>query len=240
MTAERQEDVNAMFNREAKHFADSIQGQILDGKYYRGHLFETLLSEQLKPGADTLVLDYGCGVGSITKLIFDRGFRVEAYDPSSVNIDIAKAYRLPQERVSFHVLHDQGESLPDHRYEAVICSSVIEFVQDPDRLLAHFYRCLKPNGILLISFANKLSLWRLYAKIRFGKNEHYRFQNHVWTPVQFIRLLKKGGFMKTQSMSYFDSVFDKWKSMNFLNDIFFVGTLGLVVAKKQIGDYDSK
>ena len=233
MASDKQKVVNELFNREAENFANAISKQIDNKSYYRGYLFEAFLTKYIKPEDDAIVLDYGCGVGSITKLIYDRGFRIDGYDPSSENIRIASNYNLPPERVRFRLLSDHGESLQDEFYNAIICSSVIEFVEDPDRLLAHFYRSLKPRGILIISFANKRSLWRWYAKIRFKEKPHYQFQYHVTTQSEFKIFLNRAGFKQVGSVRYFDSAFEKWRVTNLLNYLPFIGTLGIVAARRE-------
>lgn len=232
MNVTKQEEANAMFDSGAKSFADSINQQIQENRYYRGYLFRDAVLKYVKPENHSLILDYGCGIGSITKLIAEKGYRVEAFDPSPAHIALAKSHNLPAEQVKFALLTDQGESLPEKRYDAIICSSVIEFIERPEALLAHLRKSLKPGGYLLISFANRLSLWRLYAKIRFGKNKHYHFQYNVWSAGEFVHLLKKVDFKKQGRIKYFDSIFERWRFTNFLNYSVFIGTLGLIVSRK--------
>ncbi len=232
MVETKQKEANAMFDSGAQSFADAIHQQMQENRYFRGYLFRDAVVKYVKPGNDSLILDYGCGIGSITKLVAEKSYRVEALDPSAAHVSIANSYNLPADQVKFALLTDQGESLPEARYDAIICSSVIEFVEKPEVLLSHLRNSLKPGGFLIISFANRLSLWRLYAKIRFGNSKHYQFQYNVWMPGEFVDLLKKVDFKKQGKIKYFDSIFEKWRLTNFLNYSVFIGTLGLIVSRK--------
>src|SRR5262249_42983775 len=57
---------------------------------------------------------------------------------------------------------DTVEALPFPvgSYDGVLCSSVIEYLPNPERAVAEFARILQPGGVLLLSAPNRQSLAR--------------------------------------------------------------------------------
>jgi 2-polyprenyl-6-hydroxyphenyl methylase/3-demethylubiquinone-9 3-methyltransferase len=48
----------------------------------------------------------------------------------------------------------------DQSFDGILCSSVVEYVSEPDLVFSEFSRILKPNGCLILSVPNKLSAMR--------------------------------------------------------------------------------
>ena len=176
--------------------------------------------------------DYGCGPGRIACLLGDRGFRVRAVDPSPDMILEATALRGSTDRVDFATLVDPAQELTPRTYDAIVCSSVIEYVSEPAELLQGFYSALRDSGVLIISFANRLSLWRAYAELRFRRSApHFALQVSIQRWAVFQKLLVGTGFRTLDGPIFFESVFDKNK-LSWLSGSRWIGTLGLVVAGK--------
>lgn len=59
-----------------------------------------------------------------------------------------------------------GWALPDREFDAVVCCVSVQYWQQPERVLAEVYRVLKPGGLCIITFSNRLfynkaiSAWR--------------------------------------------------------------------------------
>lgn len=218
-----------IFNKNAAFGANFIDELISTGKYKRGKLFRKIVSENVKNGS--LVLDYGCGTGRMTKFISEGGYRFEGYEPAINSYKEAK--KIEDENLRFFHLNDFGDCLTVAKYDAVVCSSVIEFVELPDKVLQNFYRSLKANGILIISFSNRSSLWKKYYYLRFGKKAgHHMYQQNSWNNSEFIDLLESNGFKSISKTIFFESAFDKFLGTKQLSRLSFFGTLGVVVAKK--------
>jgi 2-polyprenyl-6-hydroxyphenyl methylase/3-demethylubiquinone-9 3-methyltransferase len=52
-------------------------------------------------------------------------------------------------------------------FDGIICSSVIEYLPDPDACISEFHRVLRPEGTVLVSFANKASLVRQIRRLAY-------------------------------------------------------------------------
>jgi 2-polyprenyl-3-methyl-5-hydroxy-6-metoxy-1,4-benzoquinol methylase len=217
----------SVFDKTAADFAASVDGHIQSGRYQRGRLFLAAAKSSLSPGS--YILDYGCGPGRISALLARSGFRVLGVDPSSAMIDVARSQPLQALRVSFDTCASSPIDDRPAAFDAVVCSSVIEYEPDPVQLLKRFSAALRPSGFLIISFANSRSISRAIFQRR---NLHLDAQKNTWTWSQFRELLQRGGFKPIQDTVYFESALDRVSFLRFLSASQFTGALGLVVAVK--------
>ncbi len=113
------------------------------------------------PGRGYL-LDFGCGPGRLSLLLADAGFRVLGVDISHGMIAEARQLDTRGLPIEFLNIDRAEEALAPSTYDGIVCSSVIEYVADADSLLQGFRRSLRNPGALLISFANRASIFRWY------------------------------------------------------------------------------
>jgi SAM-dependent methyltransferase len=221
----------SLFDETAEQFARGTDALIQQKRYKRGDLIVAAAVRHVAPGG--FILDYGCGPGRIASQLADRGFRVRAVDPSADMIREATALRGSTPPVDFAILGDPAEELSARTYDAIVCSSVIEYVAEPATLLQGFHSALRDSGIVIISFANRLSLWRFYAKLRFGRSApHFALQMNIQRFAVFQRLLVRVGFRTLDGPIFFESVFDNY-NLSWLSGSRWMGTLGLVIARKR-------
>ncbi len=95
------------------------------------------------------VLEVGCGIGAgATYMARTHGVRVVAVDLSEKMLEWARL-RVRQEGVADQVELHQANVLDlpfeAERFDAVICESVLAFVQDKPRAIAEMLRVLKPG-----------------------------------------------------------------------------------------------
>jgi SAM-dependent methyltransferase len=217
-----------VFDRTAIDFTAKVDKLIAAGRYRRGNLFLAAATSSVPPQGH--ILDYGCGPGRISALLAGQGFRVLGVDPSPEMITAARHQRLDALDVEFelcetHPIDDQAEA-----FDAVVCSSVIEYEPQPVELLRRFFAVLRPSGALIISFANSQSLSRAIFQRR---NLHLGAQVHIWSSDQFNDLLGQGGFKPIRDAVYYESFLDRIAPLSFLSSWQYAGALGLVVAVKQ-------
>ena len=220
--------MTALFDQVAAKFAKDIDDVIQSGRYVRGDLFTELASRNLPAGC--YVLDYGCGPGRLSGLLAARGFRVRGVDTSPGMIEQARTLIKPGSTMSFEAIQEAAEALPAKSFDAIVCSSVIEYVEDADGLLKLFRAALRGQGQLVISFANSSSYIRKRWQREAGGNPMGPGQHHVWTWPQFQDLLARNGFVARTAPLYYESPWDghvwgKWARRSAQ-----VGSLGVVVA----------
>lgn len=122
----------------------------------RGHyVLATLANAAVEHGSR--VLDIGSGGGFLAVDLSDAGYEVVGIDPE------ASAVRDAALHVAGSFALALGERLPfaDGTFDSVVCSEVLEHVEDPDAVIAEASRVLRPGGVFVFSLPNRTLLSRL-------------------------------------------------------------------------------
>lgn len=96
------------------------------------------------------ILDVGCGTGDNAKNLSAKGCVVDGITISEKEAVIAKQF------LRFVYLHDLEKGLPElkQKYDAVICSHVLEHIAYPQRILSEIKDNLTGDGILIVALPN--------------------------------------------------------------------------------------
>jgi 2-polyprenyl-3-methyl-5-hydroxy-6-metoxy-1,4-benzoquinol methylase len=218
----------AVFDQVAEKFTREIDEAIEGNSYTRGELFLRLVQATTQPGQ--LVLDYGCGPGRISLLIARAGFRVRGVDISEGMIAQARALDREGLDLEFETIVEPHPG-PDS-IDTIVCSSVIEYVVDPGELVRRFRTALRSPGALIISYANRSSLWRKHWMKPASSNPMVADQHdhHVWDGRRFRDLLTQNGFRVTKGPIFFESPLDRWPLFRRMP---LAGALGVIVARPE-------
>ena len=168
-----------------------------DAKYQRSRFFRArmdavtrLLATHAADGGTAM--DYGCGAGSLLDLLTRHADRAVGTDLSD------EMRRVAAER---HAERDDIEILPiaealGGRYRTVLCSSVIEYVDDDAALLGRLADALEPGGRLFISFPSRWGLMQVLQRhvlARRGGESYVDHQKHTYTRADIRRVVEGAG-----------------------------------------------
>jgi 2-polyprenyl-6-hydroxyphenyl methylase/3-demethylubiquinone-9 3-methyltransferase len=146
------------------------------------------------------VLDVGSGGGFIADTLSEAGFSVIGVDPSQ------RATQEAAKHVEANFAVALGESLPlpDACIGAVVCSEVLEHVENAEDVIAEISRVLQPGGVLIFSMPNRTFLSRLVLidlAQRFSLTKVLPNDLHEWdrfiTPSEFHELATRNGLVVT-------------------------------------------
>jgi SAM-dependent methyltransferase len=222
----------SLFDASAAEFASATDRWIALNAYARGQIFIEALSRYVEKGGR--ILDFGCGPGRISVMAANAGYEVDGVDTSPGMIMEAAKQECDPSRLRFRLCDGVGDDLTTNVYQAVICSSVIEYVAEADHLLTNFARTVKPRAILALSYVNKRSVWRAYALLRFARHlPHYSAQCNIWTPAEVQKRLSNAGFCMVEKPRFLEAApFDKRPILRRLSACEMIGTLGFVIARR--------
>jgi 2-polyprenyl-3-methyl-5-hydroxy-6-metoxy-1,4-benzoquinol methylase len=141
-----------------------------------------------------LILDIGCGVGTVDFYMASKGKKVTGIEISKKAVTIAKAnaklFKLDK-KLEF-ITAKFPHKIQDKNYDLVIFSEVIEHLEDDQKVLHDIRQVLKPNGLLIITTPSlHAPLYRMGMLDEFDKEVgHLR----RYTKDELISLVKNNGY----------------------------------------------
>lgn len=146
------------FDDIAERFSKNIYGST------KGHIRLAILWQELEmivkswPVGERMVVDAGCGEGHIARKLAACGHRVLLCDLSSEMLHRAQAYAADEKVdhcMQFRQISalDVGKHL-DKPADLVLLHAVLEWVAEPQLILAALYDVLAPGGVLSLMFYN--------------------------------------------------------------------------------------
>lgn len=147
------------------------------------------------------ILDVGCGNGVISRHLGRLGFTVLGIDVSDKTIEKARSID-PMPNVTFMKMSAEELVASGETYDGVICSEVLEHLNDPGSLLKVLYASLAKNGKLIITVPNgkgprEMFVTRPVLRMR-SKN------NWMWRSI--VRTKKMMGYSGTTVQSAADNL----------------------------------
>lgn len=166
---------------------------------------ETVLELLDESGVSGTLLDFGMGPGVFAPEVVQRGFEFIGVDISPEMVARAEALGLP--RTKFVV--GDLDALEQFRgqADAVIAVGLIDYLEHPAEGLRRLAECLKPGGVLIVSFRNAAAIntvlragakavWRtLFRRVRWRADSAFVAEVHEkpFTPGTLEPVLRELG-----------------------------------------------
>src|SRR5258708_4918049 len=154
---------------EEYHTNTSVQFKIIKENNFTYKLILPVLNKYLK--SEKNVLDIGCGAGTLSMYMAAKGNKVLGIDISEKAVHAAQksAEVLDLKNISFKAVEFPNE-VPTDTYDFILCSEVIEHLENDTLALKKIYQLLKPEGIAIITTPSKNApMFRLGLANEFDK-----------------------------------------------------------------------
>ncbi len=180
-------------NQIAAQFARKYKSSPAFGERFR--VWTDLFRQYIRP--TDRVMDLGCGSGVFSHYLAQKGCQVLGIDGSRAMIDLCN-----QRKTARNVQYVQ-QSLPFadpgqyDQQDVVIMSSLLEYVAETELMLLQVKDLLKPNGLLIVSIPNALSIYRRAERILFwltGYPTYFIHTRNRPTEATFRQQLTSRGF----------------------------------------------
>lgn len=145
------------------------------------------------------ILDLGCGEGHILKMLSNS---YEKY-----GVDVSKtALKLANDKNIHIKLCNLNKDFPfDMKFDFMICSEVLEHLENPFDVLENVKKHLTEDGLFLVTIPN-VTHWRHRVSLLLGKSPNYD-KTHInfWDLDSFIKLLHDRGY---EILDFYPTYFD--------------------------------
>ncbi|OGK41749.1 hypothetical protein A3A74_01490 [Candidatus Roizmanbacteria bacterium RIFCSPLOWO2_01_FULL_35_13] len=135
---------------EKYHKKTKAQHRIIDEKNFTYRIILSVINKYLK--GRKKILDIGCGAGTIDFYLADKGHDVTGIDISGKAIGscIQTAKNLGLKNVKFKQVNFPKETISG-KFDFIICSEVIEHLEDDKLAIEKIVKLLKKGGILILT-----------------------------------------------------------------------------------------
>jgi 2-polyprenyl-3-methyl-5-hydroxy-6-metoxy-1,4-benzoquinol methylase len=162
---------------------DRFVGGYVEWEWRRArHLFQQFL-----PAQGRSVLEFGCNVGASSIVLASLGARVTGIDVDADVVEVARAnaerYGVAGATRFVHVRDTQRLPFSEASFDAVSCTSVLEYVAKDDLrgVQREIDRVLKPGGVVLVSATcNRIYPWEFHRSRRPINWLPHWIDRHVW------------------------------------------------------------
>ena len=136
-----------------------------------------------------LVLDAGCGNGSLSAQLAPMAGEVHAIDIAANALDPNFA-AIPN--LHFQAMNVESLTYPDSKFDAIVCVETLEHLLHPERAIAEFFRVLKSGGRLVLTYPtiNRTLMKRCRLGPRVPISEHL----NEWSYGELSSAVRKVGF----------------------------------------------
>jgi ubiquinone/menaquinone biosynthesis C-methylase UbiE len=135
-----------------------------------------------------LSIDLGCGSGVFSFYLAEKGGQVIGVDGAPDMVKLCEVQRVERGLSNVRFMEARLPVVDETALsgaDLIISSSVVEYIEDLDRVLALFSRLLKPRGTLIVSMPNALCVNRIYERLKYtltGRPPIYRYIRHFTSP----------------------------------------------------------
>lgn len=116
---------------------------------------QKIISSLINDIPRTEMLELGCGTGHWSEFFAKQGFSVLGVDISEAMLKIARSKNINAE---FKIVDSENLPFKDESYQVISSITMLEFVEDQDKVIQEVYRVLKKDGWFILGCLNANSI----------------------------------------------------------------------------------
>jgi len=136
-------------------------------RYSKGNVFLRHVEQQriktilkmLNSSSEDVVLDVGCGGGTLIKKI--KGKKIVGIDFSKTAVMLARKNLKSKRNAVIKRMNAEKLSLPSNSFDRIVCTEVLEHVQKPENVIREMLRVLKKDGHAVITIPNEKNVKKI-------------------------------------------------------------------------------
>jgi len=140
--------------------------------YFRESLILSAIKKYIK---NNNILDAGCGTGSLSIRLAEKGFHTVSIDTSFESIAYLK-YKRKEMKLEKKINCQVGSilSLPfkKNTFNGIVCGEVLEHITNDKRVIKEFFRVLKKGGVCVVSVPAHPRMWDMSDEISSHKRRY--------------------------------------------------------------------
>jgi len=167
------------------------------------------------------VLDVGCGTGIMAPIVLSKKAHYQGVDLSRNMILEARAKYVEigeaEDSVVFTVGDVERMPFPDAHYDVLLALGLLEYFEDPRRVVDEIVRVVRPGGSIIVSVPNVLCVdaatcalfspilttpMSFVRRLRGRDTRGTKYSNHKYSPAGLDRLFLSRGFRKSGGIYY--------------------------------------
>jgi 2-polyprenyl-3-methyl-5-hydroxy-6-metoxy-1,4-benzoquinol methylase len=122
------------------------------------------------PHAKEIALDFGCGIGRLTRALSGHFREVHGFDFSKTMITRAKELNAMYPNCRFDLIQIGPQDFQSNHYDLIYCVLVLQHLPARETVkeyIREFLRAIKPNGLIIFQLPHHISLlYRLQVQRR--------------------------------------------------------------------------
>lgn len=178
---------------------------------YRRDLIEASIIKE-STGSYEKILDIGCGPAILYPEFLNKAKKYVVCDLVESNLDQIKKENPDNSNIEYLCSDLDLMDLDKESYDLIICSGAIEYTCDPHNNFAKLIEALKLNGLLICSFPNMFSPYRLWSKfiyhyiwllkMKVSKKQYYYYNRYLFSESRLQRVIDRFN-IRTVHVKYF-------------------------------------
>lgn len=158
----------------------------------------------LAPQPGEMILDIGCGDGTLTRRIMDAGARVIGLDASEPMVEAARAKGVDAFVADAQALGLDEQAERFGQFDAAFSNAALHWMLDPDAVASGVFKVLRPGGRFVGEMGGEGNIALLRGGIRAelgARGYPVPAEDPQWYPSveEFVRLYSCAGFTQIQA-----------------------------------------